>query len=417
MAPLGHLLIKPVGAACNLACSYCFYRPVAKYLPAPGEVMPREVLERLVADMLAGRPEVAVFGWQGGEPTLAGLDFFRSAVDIQSKLGARGQRVGNALQTNGLLIDDEWARFLAEWRFLVGLSIDGPEPVHDANRKGSWRRAMDAAEHLRRRDVAFNVLVVLTEESAARGAELYRWFVSEGLTDLQFIPCVEPAALGRPAAWDPRLADCSVGAPTLGRFLAEVFEEWRGSGYSRGVTERTFGAMLALGAGRDPGLCTFAPDCASYLLVERLGDAYPCDFFARPEWRLGSVAETALAELAASPVRKRFAGLKGSARAACGDCPWWGLCHGGCPKDRAAAGAFDQPSPLCEGYKRFFEASAAWFEAEGRRLAERCRLEEEAARREALVRARPGPRTQPPAGRNDPCPCGSGRKFKRCCGK
>ncbi len=419
MAPLGHLLIKPVGAACNLACSYCFYRQVAKYLPAPGAAMAPEVLEKLIADMLAGRPEVAVFGWQGGEPTLAGLDFFRRVVDIQSKKGARGQRVGNALQTNGMLIDDEWARFLADWRFLVGLSIDGPEPVHDNFRKGSWRRAMDAAGHLRRRGVAFNVLVVLTEQSAARGTELYRWFVSEGFTDLQFIPCVEPAALGRPADWNPALADFTVSGPTLGRFMSETFEEWRASGYDRGVTERTFGAMLALGAGHDPGLCTFAPDCASYMLIERGGGAYPCDFFARPEWSLGSVAESSLAELAASPVRKKFAGLKRSAREACGDCRWWGLCHGGCPKDRAAAGAFDRPTPLCEGYKRFFEASAAWFETEGRRLAERCRIEE-SARQEELRRARvaaPSPRPQPAAGRNDLCPCGSGRKFKRCCGK
>ncbi|HOX07505.1 MAG TPA: radical SAM protein [Planctomycetota bacterium] len=416
MPPPGHLLIKPVGAACNLACSYCFYRQAAAHLPATGAAMAPELLEKIVAEALAARPEVAVFGWQGGEPTLAGLDFFRRVVEIQSRTGSRGQRVGNALQTNGLLIDDEWAKFLAEWRFLVGLSIDGPEPVHDANRRKSWRRAMDAAEHLRRRGVAFNVLTVLTEESAARGAELYRWFVSEGFTDLQFIPCVEPAALGRPAGWDARLADFSVSGAALGRFLTESFEEWRASGYGRGVSERTFVAMLARAAGRDPGLCTFAPDCSSYLLIEREGQAYPCDFFARPEWLLGSAAGAGLAELAASPLRAKFAGLKASARAACGDCPWWGLCHGGCPKDRAAVGAFDRPSPLCAGYRAFFEAAAGWFDSEGRRLAERCRLEE-AARREALARPAGEPRPVPAAGRNDPCPCGSGRKFKRCCGK
>jgi len=406
MPPLAHLLIKPVGAACNLGCGYCFYRPASAYLPAPGAAMSRELLEKLIADFLAGRPELAAFGWQGGEPTLAGLDFFRAVVEIQARRGARGQRVGNALQTNGLLLDDDWAKFLADWRFLVGLSLDGPEPVHQAFRGKSWRRAMDAAGLLRKRGVAFNVLAVLTEQSAARGAELYRWFVAEGFTDLQFIPCVEPAP-GEPG----RLADFSVTPETLGRFYAETFEDWRASGYGRGVTERTMSAMLALGAGADPGVCTFAPDCAQYLVVERGGEVFPCDFFVRPQWRLGTVGESALAELAAAPLRKRFAALKQSARAACGDCPWWTLCHGGCPKDRAAAGASDRPSPLCAAYRRFFEASAEWFKAEGARLAERCRAEE-AARREAARPARPVP-----ASRNDPCPCGSGKKFKRCCGR
>lgn len=408
MPPLANLLIKPVGAACNLACSYCFYRPVAAHLPAPGAAMSREILEKVVGDFLGGRPDLAAFGWQGGEPTLAGLDFFRMVVDTQARLGARGQRVGNALQTNGLLIDDEWAKFLAEWRFLVGLSLDGPEPLHDSRRGKSWRRAVEAADALRKRGVMFNILVVLTEDSAARGAELYRWFLKEGFPDIQFIPCVEPAPGGAGG-----LADCSVTSATLGRFYAETFEEWRSSGYPRGATERTFNALLALGAGEPAGVCTFAPDCAQYLVIERGGEVFPCDFFVRPEWRLGSVADSSLAELAARPERKRFGGLKGAARKACGDCPWWSLCHGGCPKDRAAAGAMDRPSPLCAAYKQLFDVSAAWFKAEGQRLAERCRAEAE-ARRLAAVRP-PAPRRT--VDRNEPCPCGSGKKYKRCCGR
>jgi uncharacterized protein len=411
--PLEHLLVKPVGSACNLACSYCFYRPVEQYLPT-GEPMSEEILEKMVGDFLAGRPQIAAFGWQGGEPTLAGLDFFKKVVSTQARLGVRGQRVGNALQTNGQVIDDEWARFLYEWRFLVGLSIDGPEPVHNSRRGKSWRRAMDAAEHLRKRDVAFNVLVVLTEESAALGGELYRWFLSEGFNDVQFIPCIEPASLGSPADWNPRVADFSVSPRTLGRFMVETWQEWRQSGYPRGASERTFNAMIARFAGVDPGLCTFAPDCASYLVVEREGGVYPCDFFVRKEWRLGRVAD-GLHELAASPLRRKFGGLKGAAREACGDCQWWDLCHGGCPKDRFQVGGFDQPSPFCEAYKHFFSETVDWFREEAARRSEQCRIEEQAAREAARAR-RLRPASAMP-GRNDPCPCGSGRKFKHCCGR
>jgi uncharacterized protein len=410
MPPLSNLLIKPVGPACNLACSYCFYRPVSGYLPG-GPAMEPEVLERMIGDLLAGRPEVAVFGWQGGEPTLAGLDFFRNVVSTQARLGTRGQRVGNALQTNGLLIDDEWARFLAEWRFLVGLSLDGPEPHHNARRGRSWRDVMRAADLLRRHGVAFNILTVLTEDAAAQGGGLFRWFVAEGFTNLQFIPCVEPASLGRPADWDPRLADCSVNPETLGRFLVESFQEWRESGLARGVSERTFDGMIARFAGGDPGMCTFSPQCASYLVVERAGDVYPCDFFVKPEWKLGHVND-GLAALARSPLRRRFVPLKQAARAACSGCEWWEVCYGGCPKDRAAAGALDQPTPLCGGYRRFFSESVEWFRAEAQRRLAECRRQEEAARARSLQGA-------PPRAieRNAACPCGSRRKFKHCCGR
>ncbi len=410
---LEHLLVKPVGSACNLACSYCFYRPVEEYLPT-GETMAEDVLEKMIGDFLAGRPPVAAFGWQGGEPTLAGLDFFKKVVEIQARLGARGQRVGNALQTNGMLIDDDWARFLFEWRFLVGLSIDGPEPVHNSRRGKSWRRAMQTAEYLRKREVVFNILVVLTEESAQGGGDLYRWFLREGFNDVQFIPCIEPAALGSPASWNPKLADFSVSPETLGRFLVEAWQEWRESGYPHGYTERTFMAMLARFAGSDPGLCTFAPDCASYLVVEREGGVYPCDFFVRDEWRLGTVAD-GLHEMAGSPLRKKFATLKNLARKSCGDCEWWDLCHGGCPKDRFQAGSFSQRSPFCAGYKRFFSETTDWFRHEAAERVEACRREGDARRQAEQAR-----RLKPAAGavgRNAPCPCGSGRKFKQCCGR
>ncbi len=411
--PLEHLLVKPVGSACNLACSYCFYRPVEDYLPV-GEPMAEEILEKMIGDFLGGRPPIAAFGWQGGEPTLAGLDFYRKVVATQARLGARGQRVGNALQTNGMLIDDEWARFLFEWRFLVGLSIDGPEPLHNSRRGKSWRRAMAAAEHLRKREVAFNILVVLTEDSAARGGELYRWFLNEGFDDVQFIPCIEPVALGTPAAWNPKLADFSVSPDLLGRFMVEAWQEWRESGYPRGASERTFMAMLAHFAGADPGVCTFAPDCASYLVVERQGEVYPCDFFVRPEWNLGRVAD-GIHELSHSPLRKKFATLKNAARSACGDCEWWDLCHGGCPKDRFQIGGFDRRSPFCAAYQHFFSETADWFREEAARRVEACRREEEAGRRAAQA-GRLGTAAGT-VGRNAPCPCGSGRKFKHCCGR
>jgi uncharacterized protein len=272
---------------------------------------------------------------------------------------------------------------------------------------------MAASEKLRKAGAAFNVLVVLTEESAARGGELYRWFLKEGFPDVQFIPCVEPGPGGRPA-------DFSVTAETYGRFLVESFEEWRSSGYPRGASERTFMALLAHHAGEDPGLCTLGAECASYLVVERAGDVYPCDFFVAPEWKLGRVGESPLAEMARSELRGRFTKLKSAARERCGDCPWWDLCHGGCPKDRMAVGDIAAPTPLCAAYRKLFEASVDWFRAEGVRLAERCRRQREVQAAAETMRKRaaaPAPPKMPPPSRNDPCPCGSGKKFKRCCGK
>jgi serine-type anaerobic sulfatase-maturating enzyme len=408
---LGHLLIKPMGSACNLSCSYCFYRQVEKYLPV-GKPIASEILEKMIGDFLAPRPEVAAFGWQGGEPTLAGLDFYKNVVEIQSRLGTRGQRVGNALQTNGMLIDEDWAGFLYDWRFLVGLSIDGPQPLHDRNRSRSWKKAMRAAELLRKHNVAFNILAVLTDESAGRGAELYRWFQKEGFRDVQFIPCIEPAELGSPAAWNPRLADFSVSPENYGRFLIESFHEWRETGLPAGNSDRLFNAMIARFMDIDPGMCTFAADCSSYLVVERQGEVYPCDFFVKEEWKLGQISD-GLHKLSRHPVRRKFAGLKSQARKSCGDCPWWSLCHGGCPKDRAAVGSFEERSPFCAAYKMFFEESVDWFRQEATRRKEQCRLELEAQK----TRSANSNRKPATPGRNAPCPCGSGKKFKRCCGK
>lgn len=363
-----HLLIKPASADCNAACDYCFYLRTSALYPQGPHRMSEEVLRRFIPPFLAERHSVSVFCWQGGEPTLMGLPFFKTVVRLQQEYGASGQVVGNALQTNGILIDEEWAEFLAEYRFLVGLSIDGPEDVHDAHRRtaagrGTWRAAMHTADLLRRYNVAFNILTVVSDVVAENGRRVYRWLVSEGFRHLQFIPCAEVTEDGRLAPW-------AVPAEAYGRFLCEVFDEWTRDGYPD-VSIRTFDHLVAVACGMKPQVCTFGPSCDGHLVIEHNGDIYPCDFFVRPEMKLGNVMENDIRQVARSARRAEFSRGKLAAADACSGCEWWDVCYGGCQKDRLAQAAIAPPaaaSPIhsrtlyCAAYKRLFAHSRAWLE-------------------------------------------------------
>ncbi len=342
------LLVKPVSADCNMGCSYCFYRRVSAIYPGPAtHRMSAQALEQMISWALraAGR-DATTFCWQGGEPTLAGPHFYREAFQLMRLHGRAGQPVSNLLQTNGLLLDREWAELCRQYRVLVGVSLDGPPDLHDHFRHyqggGSHARVLEGLHHLAERGVEYNILTLVTSESVGRAGEIYRYLREQGFHFLQFIPCVEVDAEGRPAPW-------TVPAEAYGDFLCEVFDAWRPEGPAA-CSVRLFDSLLQWHLTGSTGLCTLDAGCGGYTVVEHTGDLYPCDFFVDRQWRLGHVAQPERDKTVAA----RFAGLRAANLAACGDCEWLALCRGGCPKDRVTAGGFDRRDYLCEGHRRFF---------------------------------------------------------------
>jgi uncharacterized protein len=437
-----HIMAKPTGALCNLACRYCYYLEKERLYPA-GEAfrMPGAVLGAFVRQHIASQPgpEVA-FTWQGGEPTLMGLDFFREVVRVQRE-HAQGRKVTNALQTNGMLLDDGWCAFLAEHGFLVGLSLDGPEGLHDAVRPdmgghATFAKVMRALALLRKHGTEFNTLSVVSSVNAGRPLEVYRFLKEAGSTHLQFIPLVErrpdaaARALGLELAMPPDIGGTTAGGSAArnhtdvtsetvsgaayGAFLLAVFDEWVRHDVGQ-VFVQLFDVMLAGWMGMEPPLCVFRETCGDALVLEHDGSLFSCDHYVYPAYRLGSILETPLHEMAHGPAQTAFGEAKRDALPRwCRKCEVRFLCHGECPKHRFLAAPDGEPGLnwLCEGYKSFFTRTAPWFQAmaelldRGRPPAEVMRMVAERDREEALARA----------GRNDPCPCGSGKKFKICCG-
>ncbi|MGD8238780.1 MAG: anaerobic sulfatase maturase [Armatimonadota bacterium] len=401
--PYLSLLVKPAGPDCNLDCSYCFYRCKADLYPETRKHrMSLEVLERFIADYLRMPFPQASFGWQGGEPTLMGLDFFRHAVELQRKCAAPGQVITNGLQTNAMLIDEEWARFCAEENFLTGVSLDGPADIHDYYRltlggKPSWQRVMDSIEALKEAGAEFNILCMATPQSAAEPERVYDFFMEHGLHFLQFIPCVER---------DPRtgdIADHTVRPHDYGRLLCRIFDRWIAGDWQH-VYIRMFNDMLmAYRVGTQP-TCILQPTCHGAIVVEHNGDCYACDFFVEPEWYLGNVMETTLRKMSAGATMARFRERKQELAEKCRKCNYLWLCHGSCVKERLVVGSADSPSYLCEGLKAFFAHSEPGFRALSRQIEAEERMQ---MQMEGADVADPRP--------NDPCPCGSGKKYKRCC--
>jgi uncharacterized protein len=352
------LLIKPVSADCNLACDYCFYRRTLGQYPEPRHRMSPETLERMISLALAaGRGGTTVFCWQGGEPMLAGLDFYRRAVALMQQHGRDRQPVGNALQTNGVLLDHEWARMCADYRMLVGVSLDGPREIHDRWRThaaggGSFDAVMRGIGHLRAAGAEFNILTMVTTTSAPHADLIYRFLRERGFAHLQFIPCVET---------DPDTGQLTEHTPTpeaYGDFLCAIFDAWRAEGAPAAVSIRLFDSIMQHALAGHSGSCDIGGHCGAYLVVEYNGDVYPCDFFVFPEWRLGNIGEQSFADMRAHPRWRQFIAQRAANAAACAGCPWLDLCRGGCTKDRLPAGGAAMRSYLCRGYQRFFEHAA-----------------------------------------------------------
>ncbi len=369
------VLVKPAGPDCNLACTYCFYCPKAELYPgSPRHRMSDEVLKEFIGQYMAMSGEQVAFAWQGGEPTLMGLDFFRRVVDYQQRLGRSGQRVSNSLQTNGILLDDDWCQFLAEYKFLVGISIDGPPDIHDHFRvypsgKGSHEQVITALHRLQAHHVEHNCLAMVTPVNIHRAEEVYRYLTEElALEYLQFIPLVERD----PATGE--LADFSIDPHAWGDFLCGIFDLW-----SREAQ----------------------PQVHVRLFDDHNGDVYCCDFFVEPQWKLGNLMETPLADLVQTERFAQFARRKSELSERCRECEWLQICWGGCPKHRLVyAEDASAPSYLCPGYQQFFAHSHEQLERRARRW---------------LAQQRDPTIDYKNVGRNDPCPCGSGKKYKKCC--
>ena len=358
------LLIKPSGSDCNVDCAYCFYKCRAPEVGRGRQRMTDEVLTKLIESYVKLRFPLSSFAWQGGEPTLMGLEFYRRVVDLQTEHRTPGQEVSNALQTNAILLDDEWCRFLADNKFLVGISIDGPEEFHDHYRRdlgggGTFDRVVAAIKRCRNRDVEFNTLTLINNITAEHPDEIFDFLMDLGVRYMQFIPCVET---------DPqtgRVADFSVSPDQYARFLCRLFDRWMAAGPDK-VSIRDFDSILSFCIEGRQSICTFAHQCSQYIVIEHTGDAFPCDFFVDPRWRLGNILDTPIEKLAASPAKRTFARKKQSLPGKCLVCRYLALCRGGCVKDRIAVGG--EVCYFCESYRPFFDYASPRFMQTAARL-------------------------------------------------
>jgi uncharacterized protein len=360
--PPFHVMVKPRGPICNLDCAYCFYLAKERLYPGSDFRMPEQVLERFIRDYLDAQPYPEVtFAWQGGEPLLMGLDFFQQVVALQGRYRRPGQKVGNTLQTNGVLLDDAWCAFLAEHGFLVGISLDGPESLHDTYRvyKGgaptfaSVRRGL---ERMQAHGVEHNALVCVHAANAPHPLEVYRSLRDElDIRFLQFIPIVERVnATGYQEGEE--VTERSVTGWQWGEFLTAVFEEWvrRDVG---SVFVQLFDVSLAAWLGMRPGLCVFEETCGTALALEHNGDLYACDHFVEPRWRIGNLMEQPLGGLVTSDLLRRFGEAKRDGLPhQCRECEALFICRGECPKNRVLTTSDGEHGLnwLCEGYRAFF---------------------------------------------------------------
>jgi len=361
------LLIKPASAVCNLDCEYCFYldRAADPYSALPGRRMTLETLERLVDTYLFYSYPSSVFAFQGGEPTLAGLEFFTKLIELQQRYGRGGQSVANALQTNGVLIDQNWCDLFRQYNWLLGVSLDGPEEIHDLYRfnkdhHGTWKRVMQSVELLETNKVEFNILCVLNAANVDKPKELYRFYRKLGVDNVQFIPLAEFDAAGRPLPF-------TITPEQYGRFLCEVFELWWPE--RRKMRIRFFDNLAEALAGQKPGSCTLHETCDSYVVVEYNGDVYPCDFFVESSWKLGNITVDSWGEIARRTKRYNFAAKKTLAHPECQVCEYQSVCHGGCPKSRHGPnGRFDDLDYFCAAYKMIFGRAVGPLRQEVKRL-------------------------------------------------
>ncbi|MCH7642496.1 MAG: anaerobic sulfatase maturase [Chloroflexi bacterium] len=360
------VLVKPTSSRCNLNCGYCFYLRKAELYPwADHPKLTLETFEAFLRQYVDGFAPQYNFAWQGGEPTIMGLPFYRAVLELQERVARENKlhprfAFSNSIQTNATMINAEWARFLRDSRFLVGVSLDGPPELHDAFRvdwKGrpTHQRVMDGVEHLRAYDVPFNVLIVVNSANVEHPREVLSWLVAEGFNNLQFIPCAEPVPAHLSVAETGEISPGSITPEQYGAFLRGLFDAWVDIGIDR-VRIRWFDNLIQMLWGQPAEMCEMAATCG-YVVLEHNGDCYPCDFFVETGWLLGNVHKATLSEMIDSEKFRRFSGQKGQLHARCRSCSWRTLCYGECPRYRiTAAGSADGTLPyFCPSFRQFFE--------------------------------------------------------------
>lgn len=430
-----HLLAKPTGAICNLDCKYCFFLSKEELYPGSEFRMSDDVLEAYIGQLLATQPgPEVVIAWQGGEPTLMGIDFFERSIACVERHRRPHQQVSHTIQTNGTRLDDRWGEFFKRHRFLVGLSVDGPRPMHDAYRvdkggAGTFDDVMRGWDVLRRHDVDFNILCTIHAANADYPLDVYRFFRDDlRASYLQFIPIVERATVqslpivnlgwkGRSGGIRPLytqsgslVSERSVAAEQFGRFLTAIFDEWVRRDVGK-VFVQTFDVALGSWLGQH-NLCIVSPTCGRALALEHNGDVYSCDHYVEPKYRLGNILETPLAGLVDSPQQRAFGQDKfASLPQYCRSCDVLFACYGECPRNRFISTPDGEPglNYLCAGYKHFFHHVNEPMTVMANLLRQGRFADEVIGWYAERDRARFSG-----VGRNDPCPCGSGKKFKRC---
>ncbi|MGI9525231.1 MAG: anaerobic sulfatase maturase [Hyphomicrobiaceae bacterium] len=422
--PAFHMLAKPTGAICNLDCSYCFFLDKEKLYPGSRFRMTDEVLENYIRQLIESHKADQVnIAWQGGEPTMMGLDFFRRAMAIAEKYRRPGMTFLHTMQTNGTILNDAWCEFFKEHNFLIGLSIDGPRELHDAYRvdkrgRPTFDNVMRGLRLLQKFGVDYNLLTTVNRINGEHPLEVYRFLRDEAKTDwIQFIPVVERVNEDGLTLYQEgtTVSNRSVMPEQFGRFLSTVFDEWVRHDVGR-IYVQTFEAAVRNWLGlSSSGMCVFNETCGQGLAIEHNGDIYSCDHFVEPNYLLGNIADQHMIEMVTSEQQRTFGqDKKDSLPQYCLDCDVRFACHGECPKNRFLLTPKGEPglNYLCAGFKHFFHhvdlpmRIIVGLMRRDRSAAEVMRLlpVQEAKMSEAVQKA----------GRNDPCPCGSGRKVKHC---
>lgn len=360
--PAASILIKPASSNCNMDCKYCFYKVLSSNREEYDKgFMSGSTLEALVRYGVEYADGLLSFAFQGGEPMLAGIDFYRKAVSLQKKYNKKDLVIENTLQTNGLLIDDEWAEFFAENDFLIGISIDGPRKIHDKyrtdyNGNGTFERVMDKVALLRKYKVRYNVLTVVTDKLSENASYLYKFYKRNNIDYVQLIPCMDEKNRCMPQQSDD--SNGAVAADSYGRFLCDIFDLWY-EDFMKGeqMDIRMFSNLAQMAAGYPAEECGMNGCCSCYFVVEGDGSIYPCDFYCTDEWKLGEVGQS-FDELINSERARLFVKDSMTQCAECHKCSYFNLCRGGCRRWREKSRQTYGVNKLCEGYKVFFEHTA-----------------------------------------------------------
>ncbi|MFW5979373.1 MAG: anaerobic sulfatase maturase [Halanaerobium sp.] len=404
-----NLMAFPAGPVCNLDCEYCYYLDKRDLYPKTNNFkMSEEVLENYIRQYIESQPGPVInFGWQGGEPTLRGLNFFKKAVKLQQKYLPTGWKAENSIQTNGILIDQNWAQFFKENNFLVGVSLDGPQKLHNKYRKdkagrGTHKDVLAGIKKLKEYGVTYNILAVVNNLNSKKPVEVYKFFREIGADFIQFIPIVEENEEGE-------IRSYSVSPEEYGKFLIGVFNQWVND--LGDIYVQIFEEAVSAWAGYKANLCVFSPECGKAAVVEYNGDLYSCDHFVDPEYKLGNINQKNISAMMSSEEQQQFGKAKKEGlNSKCLKCNYLFFCSGGCPKNRILDKGNDyRLNYLCDGYKLFFNYIDVFMDKLSR-----------------LVKAKKPPKLMRKemqkiyqdkwnVGRNDPCPCGSGKKYKKCC--